>query len=89
MLKKYILSCKDVTHLASDYLDHNADAKLHWKIRLHLMVCNCCRRFVRHLQITKKVVPQFIQNNLQQPTEKVDAESVLRQIKERLKTRPG
>jgi hypothetical protein len=74
-----MLSCKEVAHLASDYLDKNAGATLSWKIRLHLVACKCCRRFIKHLEITKTVVPQFV-HGYEQPD--VDAEAVLKRIKE-------
>ena len=72
-----MLSCKDVTHLASDYIDNNMSGTLPWKMGLHLVACRCCRRFVKHLRITKKVVPQFVDNNLSE----ADAEAILKKIK--------
>lgn len=74
-----MLSCKNVAHLASDYLDKNMDGALPWKVRLHLVACRYCRRFVKHLQITKQVLPQLINNNLSQ----ADAEAILKKIKAR------
>ena len=72
-----MLSCKDVSHLASDYIDNNMSGTLPWKMRLHLVACRCCRRFVKHLRITKKVVPQFVDYNLSE----ADAEAILKKIK--------
>jgi hypothetical protein len=93
-LKKHLLSCKDITHLASDYLasdyldsahlKKNASHTLSWKIRLHLLVCRCCARFVRHLKITQTVAPHFIQQQVQH----VDADLVLQQIKKHVKHEP-
>lgn len=74
-----MLSCKDVTYLASDYLDKNLGGTLPWKIRLHLVACRCCRRFVKHLQLTKDLVPQVADTHLPE----VDAEAILKRIKER------
>ena len=53
-----MLSCKQVATLASDYLDNNSldnNTSLKWQIRLHLLMCANCRRFVRHLKITQQV----------------------------------
>jgi hypothetical protein len=72
-----MLSCKDVTYLASDYLDKNMSGTLPWKIRLHLVACRCCRPFVKHLKLTNEVVPQFVHRHSQE----VDAEAVLKRIK--------
>jgi predicted anti-sigma-YlaC factor YlaD len=79
MLNFKLLTCQQVATLASDYLDQQADGKLTFKIRVHLMMCANCRRFVKHLQLTKTVVPQFIDSNHRD----VDAEAILKRIKER------
>jgi hypothetical protein len=72
-----MLSCKDVAHLASDYIDNNMSGTLPWKVRLHLVACKCCRHFVNHLRITKEVAPQFVDSNLSE----ADAQAVLKRIK--------
>jgi len=77
-----MLSCKEVAHLASDYLDKHAEGNVSWKIRLHLLACNNCRRFIRHLKITKYIAPKMIQTFEQD----IDAEAVLLRIKERIKS---
>lgn len=80
-----MLSCKEVAHLASDYLDKHAEGNLNWKIRLHLLACSNCRRFMRHLKITKQVAPQLIQT----ADQSIDAEAVLLRIKERINNSQG
>jgi hypothetical protein len=79
MLNFKLLTCQQVATLASDYLDKHTDGKLGLNIRLHLMVCANCRRFVKHLQLTTKVAPHFVYKN----SEAVDAEGVLKRIKEK------
>lgn len=74
-----MLTCKNVSHLASDYLDKNMSGLLPWKIRLHLVACRYCRQFVKHLQITKEVVPQLANTEVSTP----DAEEILKKIKAR------
>jgi len=78
MLTFKLLTCRQVATLASDYLDNNADGKLTFKIRVHLMMCANCRRFVKHLKLTKEFVPQAYRDYAQQP---VDAEAILKRIK--------
>jgi predicted anti-sigma-YlaC factor YlaD len=80
MLKFKLLTCQQVATLASDYLDQQADGKLTFKIRVHLMMCANCRRFVKHLKITTQVVPQLSQGFRHA---EVDAEAVLKRIKAR------
>ena len=48
-----MLSCKQVAKLASQYIDEDTSAPLKWKIRMHLLMCANCRRFIRHLKITQ------------------------------------
>lgn len=78
MLNFKLLTCRQVATVASDYLDNNADGKLTFKIRMHLLMCANCRRFVKHLNLTKNVVPTLAYG--QQP---VDAEAILKRIKAR------
>lgn len=81
MLKIKLLTCQQVATFASDYLDNHADGKLTFNIRVHLMMCANCRRFVKHLKLTKAVVPQFMQGYEQQPA--VNVEDILKRIQQR------
>jgi len=51
-----MLSCKDVTDLASKSLD----APLTWRqrcgMRLHLLFCRLCRRYVRNLRFLEQAL---------------------------------
>lgn len=76
-----MLSCKNLAYLASDYLDHNVDGNLSWKIRLHLLMCSNCRRFIRHLKVTNHIAPKMIKS----AESKTDAEAILLRIKHRTK----
>lgn len=53
-----MLSCKQVAAVASDYLDNNTPLK--WQIRLHLLMCANCRRFVRHLKIMRDISAKIV-----------------------------
>lgn len=60
-----MLSCKQVATIASEYLDNDYldnNTPLKWQIRLHLLMCANCRRFVRHLKITRQVSAQIVAN---------------------------
>jgi cytidine deaminase len=50
-----MLKCKDVAHLASDYVDENLPWHKAFGIRMHIMMCAHCRRFLRHFNTTIKV----------------------------------
>jgi hypothetical protein len=73
-----MLSCKQVATIASDYLDNNTPLK--WQIRLHLLMCANCRRFVRHLKITQQVSTRL---TLNESTE--DVEAVWKNLQARIK----
>jgi hypothetical protein len=45
-----MLSCRDVTPLASDHLDHMLPFRQRVAIRLHRLMCVHCRRFARQLR---------------------------------------
>lgn len=75
-----MLSCQQVAHLASDYLDN--DTPLKWQIRLHLLMCSNCRRFVKHLAITQKVTTEMTKNNAVQNTAEI--ELVLQKVKQKI-----
>jgi predicted anti-sigma-YlaC factor YlaD len=51
-----MLSCRQVTSLASDYLDGALPGRTRFAVRLHLLMCWMCRRYVRQLELTTKVL---------------------------------
>lgn len=69
-----MLNCKQVAQLASDYLDQESSTTLTWQMRIHLVMCANCRRFVRHLRIAKTIASQI-------KTDEVDADAVLAKMK--------
>jgi hypothetical protein len=78
-----MLNCKQVATIASDYLDNNYldnNTTLKWQIRLHLLMCANCRRFVRHLKITQQVSAKIA---MSESTE--DAEAVWKNLQTRIK----
>ena len=54
-----MLRCRDITLLASDYLD----GRLRWRKRLsllvHLLMCPHCRRFVTQFKAVVRVIRGF------------------------------
>ncbi len=75
-----MLSCKQVASLASQYLDKDTNTPLTWKIRVHLMMCANCRRFVRHLKITQSVTQKVV---ITDPT--TDAEKIWQELQQKIK----
>lgn len=75
-----MLSCKQVAHLASQYLDKEVSMSMEWKIRMHLMMCANCRRFMRHLKIT-----QAVGKRITPPKEETDVETVWKHVQEKIR----
>jgi hypothetical protein len=76
-----MLSCKQVTIIASDYLENNTPLK--WQIKMHLMMCANCRRFARHLKITREMSAQV---TTKKNTEEVEV--VWENLQKRIKQKP-
>lgn len=46
-----MLSCKDLSAKASDYLDGELPLRTRMQIRLHTFLCNNCRRYLHQLRL--------------------------------------
>jgi anti-sigma factor ChrR (cupin superfamily) len=52
-----MLSCHDLAHQhASDYIDGQLGWRNRLRVRLHLLMCVHCRRFIRQLKLVRKVL---------------------------------
>ncbi|MEX2488073.1 MAG: zf-HC2 domain-containing protein [Pseudomonadales bacterium] len=47
-----MITCKQVYETASDYMDTSSSLTTRIWLRLHLMMCKHCRRYVHQLRIT-------------------------------------
>jgi len=54
-----MLKCNEVVNLASDYLDRNLTWKEYFSVKMHLIMCSQCKRFVRHLFCTIGMVKKM------------------------------
>jgi anti-sigma factor RsiW len=45
-----MLSCKEVSHLASDYLNRDLPLRRRLAVRLHLLMCDGCTRYVAQMR---------------------------------------
>lgn len=48
-----MLSCRDITERASDYLDGDISGRQRLAIRMHIMICRHCRRLLRQLSLLR------------------------------------
>ncbi len=51
-----MLRCRDVADLASDYVDGDLRRSRRLAVRLHLTICRLCRRYVRQLRETVRLL---------------------------------
>lgn len=52
-----MLTCKQLAQLhASDYLDGNLSFWQQASVRLHLLMCRPCRRFMQQMSVAKRVI---------------------------------
>ena len=59
MMSKFLLSlkmsCKDMSPLISENMDHSLALKDRWKIRLHLFMCRFCRYYQEQLEVLRNL----------------------------------
>ncbi len=54
-----MLSCKEVTQLVSQSLDDRLGWRTRAGVRLHLLVCRGCTRFVRQMRFLRTAAQHF------------------------------
>lgn len=55
-----MLSCKDVTRLLSESMDHSLPLGKRVGVRLHLLVCKFCARYERQLLLIRETVRRLV-----------------------------
>jgi hypothetical protein len=57
-----IITCKRVSQTASDFIEGPTTLWQRTKLRLHLIICKHCRRYLRHLRlvigVTRAMAPR-------------------------------
>lgn len=54
-----MLSCRDVTEQANDFIDGNLTSWQAMKVRLHILICKYCRRFVGQMQTVRQLAREY------------------------------
>ena len=67
-----MLSCREVSERASDLIDGHASWRVRAEARLHLLMCQHCRRYIEQLKLTVKAL-----RSTRRSERPVDAERVL------------
>jgi len=55
-----MLSCKDVTQLLSESMDHSLPLGKRIGVRLHLLICKLCARYERQLALIRETVRRLV-----------------------------
>ena len=51
-----MLNCKDVTEQSSDYLEQQLPLRKRLQMRIHLLMCDHCRRYLRQMTTTIGII---------------------------------
>lgn len=54
-----MLSCKELVAHSSDFLDGQLDLRKRMSVRLHLAMCQHCRRFIKQMRLSQSVLRQL------------------------------
>ena len=51
-----MLTCKEVSHLVSESLDHRLPLRQRMGVRLHLMMCGMCRAYRDQILLLRRIL---------------------------------
>lgn len=54
-----MLTCKELTELATDYLEGNLPWRRRLGVRMHLLMCRYCRAYVEQIRIVSKLLSRL------------------------------
>ena len=57
-MRKSPITCKDLSRLASEAMDRDLNLWERISIKMHLWVCETCRRYVQHLKFLRRAASQ-------------------------------
>lgn len=76
-------ACKEVTRLASDKMERQLSLRQRLGVKLHLLMCSLCKRYVQQLQAMREVARQhtaMLETDVAKPSAQLSNEA-----RERLK----
>lgn len=79
-----MLNCRDITGMATSYSEGQLGLAQRWSFRLHLALCEACRRYVRQLEATVDVLKRGPISAGAQPSEEA-REALLKAFRARQK----
>ena len=85
-LARRLPTCKEVTRMASDAMERKLSLRQHLEMKLHLLICTLCMRYVKQLQFMRDAVQRHaaqIENGTARPS--VLSDDARERMKQRLK----
>lgn len=70
-----MLTCREVLARGSSYVDGASSSREKMALRMHLLICGHCRKFIRSLKLTRSTVAQ-----LPLPVSELQVQKVLARI---------
>ena len=76
-----VITCKNIMETASDYLDESPGFLRMLTLKIHLIICKHCRRYVRQIQLVSEATGRL--NRIPEPAdEEIDA--LLKRLQSRM-----
>jgi len=66
-----MMTCKQLSEIASDFLDRDLPFRQRLAIHLHRLMCRDCSRYLRHLNISSRAV-QRISDKVEPSDQEID-----------------
>jgi len=59
-----MLTCKEASALVSQSIDRPLPLSERWALRLHLLLCDACTRFKRHVEFLHKAAQRYARRDV-------------------------
>ena len=82
-----MLSCKDITEKANEYIDHELSLVHRVKFRMHLFVCVNCRRYIAQLKTTIQTLGR-IKNDIPPTLQDSELEEIVSMLRKNMDAKP-
>ena len=80
LMARVLPSCKEITQLVSEAMDHRLPWRKRWAVRLHLSLCRLCRRYETQLHLLREGARRYAE-----PEQNAAGKSLSTAARERLK----
>ena len=81
-----MLTCKDVSKLVSESLEHDLPFRQRIGVRFHLMMCSLCRKYQRQTLLLRELFHRMARSEEDQPSRQHLPEATRERIKKALRT---